>query len=61
MHRKHFLDDHATPTFIKERVIMSDTRKHPTSISQATLAYAGATNSNVQYLTTESEKLGKNL
>lgn len=59
--RKHFPDDHTSSTFIKERVIVSNTRKHPPTIAQASLAYAGATSSNVQYLTIENEQLEMNL
>lgn len=55
------MDDHASLAFIKKRVIVLDTRKHPTAISQDSLAYAGATNSNVQYLIVKNEKLEKNL
>lgn len=42
-------------------MIVSDTRKNPTTISQANLAYAGETSSNVQYLMVKNEKLEKNL
>lgn len=59
--RKYFPDDHASPAFIKERVIVSDTKKHPIAISEANLAYAGETRSNVQCLMTENEQLEKNL
>lgn len=44
---KHFPDDQDSPAFIKERVIVLDTRKHTTPIAEASLAYAGATRSNV--------------
>lgn len=44
---KHFPNDHASPAFIKERVIVSDTRKHPTTVVETSLAYARATCSNV--------------
>jgi len=56
---KHFLDDHASPTFIKERVIVSDTRRHPTTLSEAILTYTGATSSYVTYLMAENEQLAK--
>jgi len=39
--RNHFLDDQVSPTFIRERVIVSGTRKHPTAIVESSLAYAG--------------------
>jgi len=41
--RKHFLDDHASLTFIKERVIVSKNMKHPTAHTEAVLAYERAT------------------
>ena len=41
--RKHFWDDHASPTFIKERVIVVDTSKNPNAIVEAKLAFASAT------------------
>ena len=44
----HFLDVHGSFSFMEERVIVSDTRKRPTVISQYISAYAGATSSNVQ-------------
>jgi len=53
--RNHFLDDRASLGFIRENVIVSDTKKHPNFISEANLAYAGATRSNIQYLTTEND------
>jgi len=55
------LDDHASLAFIKERVRVSDTRKHPNSISESIFTYEGATRSNVQYLMVENEKLEQNL
>lgn len=57
--RNNFLDDHASPAFIKERMIVSDTRKHPTSLAEASLAYVRETRSNVQYMTYEIEQLEK--
>jgi len=59
--RKDFLDDHTSPTFIKERVIVSDTRNHPTALDEAILSYGGEKSSNVKYLMDENEKLAKNL
>lgn len=59
--RNQFLDDHASLAFIKERVIVSDTRKHPNAIVKAILAYEGETRSNVQYLMAKNEQLAHNL
>ncbi len=30
--RKYFLDDHTLPAFIRERLIVADTKKHPNTI-----------------------------
>lgn len=59
--RKYFLDDHTSPTFIKERVIVSNTRQHPTALTEANLAYAGETTSNVKYAMAKNEQMTKNL
>jgi len=55
------MDDHASSTFIGERVIVSDTRKHPNAIFEANLTYAGETRSNIQYFMAKNEKLAQNL
>jgi len=55
--RNHFLDEHASHAFIRERVIVLDTRKHPNSIIEANSAYERATRSNIQYLMAENEQL----
>lgn len=44
--RKHFPDDNASTVFIRERVIMLDTRKHPNAYVEANLDYTGATRLN---------------
>ena len=41
-HKKHFLDDLASPAFIREGVILEDTNKNPNLIVEANLAFAGA-------------------
>jgi len=46
---------------MKERVILSDTRKHPNSLANASLAYTGAIISNVEFLFIDNEQLAKNL
>jgi len=58
--RKHFPDDHASPALIKERVIVPDIRKHPTSLADATSTYVIATSSNVKILLVENEKMVNN-
>lgn len=57
--RKHFQDDHTSLAFIKERVIVLDTKKNITSIVKIILAKA--TISNVYYLMAKNDKLVKNL
>lgn len=59
--RNHFPNDHASSTFIKGRVIVSDIRKHPVSLSESSLAYARPTCSNVKSLIAKNEKMAKNL
>jgi len=55
------LDDHASPEFIKEKVIVPYIKKHPVSLVDAILAYAGETSSNVKFLLAKNEQLAKNL
>jgi len=59
--RNHFLDDHASPTFFRERVIVVDTRKNLNSIVEDNLAFTGESRSNIQDLMTRNEKLEQNL
>ena len=40
---------------------MLDVRKNPNSLANATLAYGGATRSNVKFLLAENEQMEKNL
>lgn len=40
----HCLDDLASPTFIRERVIMADTRRNTKVIPSANFAFVGVTN-----------------
>ena len=60
-YRKHFPDDHRSPAFMKERVIVSSVRKHPVALVDTTLAYVGDTSSNVKFLLSKNEKIEKNL
>lgn len=55
--KKNFLDDLALPTFIRERVIMVDTRKNPNSIVTSNFAFTSATNLNTEYLMAKNKKL----
>ena len=42
-------------------MIVSDVRKHPTTLDDATRAYAEATSSNVRFLIVENKKMTKEL
>ena len=44
--RKHFPNDHASPAFIGEKVIVQDTSKNPNAIVEANLTVTGAARSN---------------
>jgi len=57
----HFPNDHASPAFMKESVIMSYVRKHPVTMADATMAYARATSSNVKFLLAKNEQMENNL
>ena len=59
--RNNFPDDHASPTFIRERVIVVDSNKNPNSISEANSAFVGAERSNTQYLMAHNKKLAQKL
>lgn len=59
--RKNFPDDHVSHAFMKERVIVSDVRKHPVFMANATLDYTRAMSSNVKFLLAEIEQTKKNL
>ena len=59
--RDNFPNDHASSTFMKERVIVLDVRMNLVTIVDATLAYARAMSSNVKFLLAENEKIAKNL
>ena len=54
-HRVSTLDDHTSPAQFKERVIVSDVRKHPAALDDATRAYVEATSSSVRFLIAENE------
>lgn len=59
--KKHFLDDLAFLAFMRERVIVADTRRDPEAIASTNLAFAGAVKSNTQCLMAENKQLAKNL
>jgi len=59
--KKHFLDGLASPSLIRERVIVIDTRRNLDAIVVVNLAFVGATKSNINYLMAEYKKLAKNL
>ncbi len=55
------LDDKTSPMWFEEWVIVSDVRKHPYALVDATKAYAKATNSSVRFLIAENERMAKEL
>lgn len=46
---------------MNERVIVPDVKEHQVSLADATLAYVGATSSNVNFMLPENEQMAKNL
>ena len=46
---------------MKERVIVSDVRRHPTAMADETKAYVEATSSNVNLLLVENDKMANEL
>lgn len=59
--RAHTPDEHASPAYLEERVIVSDVQKHPVASVDATNAYAKSTNSCVRLLIAENECMAKEL
>lgn len=59
--KKYFPDDLSSPTFIRESVIMTDTRRNLGAIATTNLAFTGATKSNIDYLMVEKKFLQNNL
>jgi len=59
--RKNFPNNHTSPAFIREMVIVVDTRKNPNVISEANLAFVAITRSNINYLMNKNEKLAQKL
>lgn len=54
-------DDHTSPTQVEEWVIMSDIRKHPTTLDNASIVYAKDTSSSIRFLIAEKEQMAKEL
>lgn len=48
--KKHFPNNLASLVFIRERVIVTETRRNPGTITAAKMAFAGASTSNTEYL-----------
>lgn len=59
--RNHFPDELASPTIIRETVIVTDIRKNLNAIFVTNVTFEGATKSNTKYLMTKNKKLAKNL
>lgn len=59
--KKNFPDDLASPAFIRESVIVTNTRKNPNAIVITNLAFIGAEKSNIEYLMAKNKKLAKKL
>lgn len=53
--------DHTSFAFVKERVIVSDVRKNSVTMVDATLAYVGATHSNVKFMLAKNEQMAEKL
>jgi len=54
-------DDHTYPVQFEERLIMSNVRKHPITLADATRVYAEATRWNVHILIAKSERMTNEL
>lgn len=59
--KKHFPDNFTSLTFIRGRVIVTNTRRNPNSIATTNLAFTSATNSNTNYMTTVNKQLENNV
>lgn len=58
---KHFPDGLTSLAFIRERVILTNTKRNLESIVAAKLAFTDATKSNMQYLMAKNKQMEKNL
>jgi len=54
-------NDLASLTFMRETIIVADTRKNPNTIAMANLAFAGGVKSNIEYLMAKNKQLENNL
>lgn len=59
--RNIFLDDLASPTFIRERVIVANIRRNKSSIVVTNLDFTGSNKSNMKYMMDENKQFEKNL
>lgn len=60
--KKHLPNDLSHPTFMHiERVIITNTRRNPQTISIANLAFTGASKENIDFLMVEDKKMEKDL
>lgn len=59
--KKRFPDDLASPTLIKERVIVTNTRRNQSTISTTNLAFIGNIKLSLKYLMAENKQFAKNL
>lgn len=56
-----FVDDLVSLYFMREMLILADTRRDPEAISLANLAFAGAKRSKTQCLVAKNKKMENNL
>jgi len=59
--KRHFLDNLASSTFIRESMIVTYTRRNLGVVVASKLTLASATMSNTKYLMEENKQLAKNL
>lgn len=59
--RKKLPEDHTSLVHIEERVIVSNVRRHPTTMVEASQAYVEATSSAVKFLIAENDRMAKDL
>ena len=57
--RAHTPNEHASPAHFEEWVIVSDVRRHPSSLANVTKAYVEATSSSVNFLIVGNERMAK--
>jgi len=57
----HIPDELASPTHFEEQSIVSDVKRHPSSLADVTKAYTEAMSSSVKFLITDIECMAKKL